>query len=250
MLQNQMLAHKPQLQTEGLSMTFRLDPESPPNDDDYYMGVALAVRRKANCTGNRVAAVIVRDKRVIATGYNGVPEGMTNCLDGGCLRCKPGKFKSGKAYDLCICVHAEQNALLSAARFGIAVEGAYMYTTMQPCFGCAKELVQAKIAKVFYLHSWVPGDPDDPIMDAAMKAEYAKIIAKTDMKQIRYNDPVDVWAVTALRKGAPLVLPVLDSADVSSREKAAKKQVLMPGSVKKKRLAVATRPSAQKKRVA
>jgi dCMP deaminase len=131
-------------------MSFELDPSSPPSDDDYYMGVALAVRRKANCTGNRVAAVIVRGKRVIATGYNGVPEGMTNCLDGGCLRCSnPNKqFPSGTGYDLCICVHAEQNALLSAARFGISVEGAHLYSTMQPCFGCTKELVQAKIAKV------------------------------------------------------------------------------------------------------
>lgn len=204
-------------------MTFRLDPDSPPNEDDYYMGVALAVRRKANCTGNRVAAVIVRDKRVIATGYNGVPEGMTNCLQGGCLRCQPGKFKSGKAYDLCICVHAEQNALLSAARFGIAVEGAHMYTTMQPCFGCAKELVQARIAKVFYVHKWVPGDADDPVMDAAMKAEYAKIIAKTDMKQIEYNDPVDRWAVTALRKGEPLVLPVRHSPELTRERTPAKR---------------------------
>jgi dCMP deaminase len=233
---------------EARSMSFRLDPESPPADDDYYMGVALAVRRKANCTGNRVAAVIVRDKRVIATGYNGVPEGMTNCLDGGCLRCRPGKFKSGKAYDLCICVHAEQNALLSAARFGIAVEGAHMYTTMQPCFGCAKELVQAKIAKVFFLHSWVPGDADDPVMDAAMKAEYAKIIAKTDMKQIQYLDPVDAWAVTALRKGAPLVLPVLDSAKVLAGKAPAKKR-LMPRAAKQKGVPASTQP-AKKKRFA
>lgn len=193
-------------------MSFQLDPASPPNEDDYYMGVALAVRRKANCTGNRVAAVIVRGKRVIATGYNGVPEGMTNCLDGGCLRCQNpnGQFKSGTGYDLCICVHAEQNALLSAARFGISVEGAHMYTTMQPCFGCAKELVQARISKVIYLHQWVPSNTD-PTMDAAMKAEYAKITAKTDIKQLKsLEDPVAAWAVTALRKTAaePPTLPL------------------------------------------
>jgi dCMP deaminase len=185
-------------------MTFRLDPDSPPSDDNYYLGVALAVRRKANCTGNRIGAVIVKGKRVIATGYNGVPEGMINCLDGGCLRCSnPGRqFKSGQAYDLCICVHAEQNALLSAARFGISVEGASMYTTMQPCFGCAKELVQAKIAKVYYLHDWVPTNAD-PSMDAAMKAEYSKIGAKTDMKKMKFDDPVALWAVTTLRNAGP-----------------------------------------------
>lgn len=140
----------------------KLDPKSPPDSDDYYLGIALAVRRKANCTGNRVGAVIVKNKRVISTGYNGVPEGMKNCLDGGCLRCSnpKGRFPSGTAYDLCICVHAEQNALLAAARFGIAVDGAHMYTTMQPCFGCAKELLQARISKVSYVHPWAPTDVD------------------------------------------------------------------------------------------
>ena len=121
------------------------EPEKLPDWDTYYMGIAFAVREKANCTGNRVGAVIVKENRVIATGYNGVPAGITNCLDGGCLRCSNpgGQFKSGTGYDLCICVHAEHNALLSAAHFGIAVEGATLYTTMQPCFGCAKEIAQA-----------------------------------------------------------------------------------------------------------
>ncbi len=165
------------------------------------MGVALAVRRKANCTGNRVAAVIVKDKRIIATGYNGVPSGMTHCLDGGCLRCSnpSGKFKTGTGYDLCICVHAEQNALLSAARFGISVEGAQMYTTMQPCYGCAKEIVQARIARVVYLHPWLPTSPD-PAMQLAMREEYAKLMARLDVVQLEdFEDPVPSWAVTALR---------------------------------------------------
>ncbi len=65
-------------------------PEArPPGNDEYYMGIAFAVRERANCLGNRVGAVIVKGNRVISTGYNGVPEGMTNCLDGGCLRCRP-----------------------------------------------------------------------------------------------------------------------------------------------------------------
>jgi dCMP deaminase len=181
----------------------KLDPKKPPSADDYYLGIALAVRRKANCTGNKVAAVIVKNNRVISTGYNGVPEGMKNCLDGGCLRCKNpnGQFKSGTGYDLCICVHAEQNAIIAAARFGIAIEGAHMYTTMQPCFGCAKELVQAKIGKVLYVHPWVPTDVD-PVMDVAKKAEYEKILAKLNIEHLSsFEDPVASWAVTALRNG-------------------------------------------------
>jgi len=183
----------------------KLDPEHPPGSDDYYLGIALAVRRKANCTGNRVAAVIVKNKRVISTGYNGVPEGMKNCLAGGCLRCSNpnGQFPTGTAYDLCICVHAEQNALLAAARFGIAVEGAHMYVTMQPCFGCAKELVQAKISKVSYLHPWVPTDVD-PVMDKAKKAEYEKILAKFNIEHLdSFQDPVASWAVTSMRNLLP-----------------------------------------------
>lgn len=172
-----------------------------PDWDSYYMGIAFAVREKANCAGNRVGAIIVKNNRVISTGYNGVPEGMPNCLEGGCLRCSNpnGQFATGTGYDLCICVHAEQNALLSAARFGIAVEGATLYTTMQPCFGCAKELVQAHVANVVYLHPWVPTDVD-PVMDRKKKAEYAKITTRTDIRQLSIEDPRAEWAVTSLRK--------------------------------------------------
>src|SRR6266478_5744827 len=136
--------------------------EKLPDSDTYYMGIAIAVREKANCTGNRVGAVAVLENRVISTGYNGVPEGMKNCLENGCLRCQNpgGRFPSGTGYDLCICVHAEQNALLSAARFGIGVEGAVFYTTLKPCFNCLKEMVQARIAAVYYLHDWQPAEPD------------------------------------------------------------------------------------------
>ena len=104
----------------------------------------MAVRERANCLGNRIGAVIVRDGRIISTGYNGTPEDAKNCLEGGCHRCSNrDQYPSGTAYDLCICVHAEQNAILSAARFGIAIERSTLYTTMRPCFGCTKEMLQA-----------------------------------------------------------------------------------------------------------
>ncbi len=142
-----------------------------PGPDDYFMGIAMAVRRRADCTGNRVGAVIVKDRRIVSTGYNGTPEGTPNCSEGGCHRCaNRDRYPSGTGYDLCICVHAEQNALLSAARFGIAVEGSTMYTTMRPCFGCTKELLQAKVRKVVYLHDWVYPDPEK-------RAEYERLQA-------------------------------------------------------------------------
>jgi dCMP deaminase len=127
-----------------------------PNRDQYFMGIAIAVRERADCKGQKVGAVIVIEDRIISTGYNGTPEKMVNCSEGGCVRCENrGKqYPSGSAYDLCICVHAEQNAILSSARFGISVDGAILYTTTQPCFGCLKEMLQAKISQVYYIHKW------------------------------------------------------------------------------------------------
>jgi dCMP deaminase len=126
-----------------------------PRFDPYFMNIALAVRERANCMGSRVGAVLVKNERVIATGYNGTPADAPNCDDGSCYRCAhPDQFESGVGYDLCICVHAEQNALVSAARFGIPVEGSVIYSTTRPCFGCTKELLQAKIQAVYFLHDW------------------------------------------------------------------------------------------------
>jgi dCMP deaminase len=140
-----------------------------PERNQYFMGIAMAVRARANCLGSRIGAVLVLDDRVVSTGYNGTPEDMKNCDEGGCDRCaNREKYGSGKGYDLCICVHAEQNAILSAARFGIRAADAVLYTTMRPCFGCTKELLQAKVRAVHYLHDWRHPDPD-------LRAEYEKI---------------------------------------------------------------------------
>ena len=129
-------------------------PERP-NVDQYMMGIAEAVKARANCRGSRVGALLVLEGRIVSTGYNGTPSDMTNCDEGGCERCSnPERYASGTAYDICICVHAEQNALLAAARFGIAVEGAILYSTMRPCFGCTKELLQARVRGVIYLEEW------------------------------------------------------------------------------------------------
>lgn len=131
--------------------------DAKPTKHAYYGGLALAVAARADCAGLSVGAVIVKDDRVVSTGYNGTPSGVVNCTDGGCTRCTDReKFPSGTAYDLCICVHAEANALAAAARFGSSVDGAVMYTTHQPCFSCSKNLIQAGISQVFYIKEWPP----------------------------------------------------------------------------------------------
>jgi dCMP deaminase len=149
-------------------MEFRTDAERQRQRDLYYMSLAEAVRSQANCLGSEVGAVLVRGNRLISAGYNGTPAGFQNCRDGGCLRCgerdkrdRDPKYESphpetmaGKALDICFCVHAEQNTLLNAARHGIAVEGAAMYVTHQPCFSCLKEAVQAGITPIAFLLNW------------------------------------------------------------------------------------------------
>ena len=166
-----------------------------PNMDEYLMGIALAVRKRANCVGNRVGALIAKDGRIVSTGYNGTPRHMPNCLEGGCLRCANREaHPPGTSYDLCICVHAEQNALLGAARFGIAVEGGVLYTTTQPCFSCMKEMLQAGIERVFYLHAWTHPD-------AAYRAEYDKLQGyfAGGVNPLAIADPEADWAVSTRR---------------------------------------------------
>ena len=165
------------------------------------MKIALTVSERAVCLGRKIGAVIVRDGRIIATGYNGTPEHMPNCdeKEKGCYRCaNRDRFEPGSGYDLCICVHAEQNALLSAARFGISVEGATLYSTDKPCFGCAKEALQAKIEAVYFMREWkYPSD------DEHVQAQYDRILGRfpKGIRQIEVSDP----ALHPEAKGEPLV---------------------------------------------
>jgi dCMP deaminase len=167
-----------------------------PNRDQYFMGIAIAVRERADCRGQKVGAVIVFEDRIISTGYNGTPEKMVNCSDGGCVRCENrGKeYPSGSAYDLCICVHAEQNAILSAARFGISVQGATMYTTTQPCFGCLKEMLQAKVSQVYYIHKWTSK------RSSAQDNQYRRLIEEFEhgVVQLDFQDERKDWALSAV----------------------------------------------------
>jgi len=162
-----------------------------PEQHEYFMGIAMAVRKRANCLGSRIGALIVMKGRIVSTGYNGTPENMPNCLEGGCHRCaNRDKYQSGTGYDLCICVHAEQNAIISAARFGIAIEGSTVYSTMRPCFGCTKEMLQAKVAAVYYVHDWSHPNP-------AHKAEYERLQAgfPRGIRKLDIDDPEVAWAV-------------------------------------------------------
>jgi dCMP deaminase len=157
---------------------------------EYYMNIAMAVRKKANCLGRKVGAVLVRENRIISTGYNGTPEGMLNCTEGGCVRCRNREtYKSSVGYDVCICVHAEQNALISAARFGNAVEQAVVYSTLRPCFDCTKSMLQAKVSAIYYLHDW-----QHPIGELREQYELLQGALPGGVHAVVMPDPDAAWA--------------------------------------------------------
>ncbi len=125
-----------------------------PSNDEYFMEMAKLVSTRSTCIRRKVGAVIVKEKRVLATGYNGSPRGTAHCEDLGCIRDQM-KIPSGTRHELCRGVHAEQNAVAQAAYFGISIKDAAIYTTTFPCSMCAKILINAGIAEVVYSESYV-----------------------------------------------------------------------------------------------
>ncbi len=120
-----------------------------PDWDHYFMGIAEVAASRSNCSRRHVAAVLVRDKRIISTGYNGTPRGIKNCNEGGCPRCN-SNVPSGEGLTECLCCHAEENSIVQAAYHGIAVAGATIYTTYSPCLLCSKMIINAGIVEVVY----------------------------------------------------------------------------------------------------
>lgn len=113
------------------------------------MDIARVVATRSNCRRRHVAALLVKDRRIISTGYNGTPRGITNCCEGGCKRCA-GTAPSGGELEECICSHAEENAITQAAYHGIATQGAMLYCTLSPCLTCAKMIINSGIIEVVY----------------------------------------------------------------------------------------------------
>jgi dCMP deaminase len=121
-----------------------------PDWDHYFMDIAMSVAKRSNCSRRQVAAIIVKDNWIISTGYNGTPRGLKNCFEGGCPRCS-SEVKSGGNLETCICNHAEENAIVSAAYHGISTKGGKLYTTFSPCLLCTKMIINAGIESVIFL---------------------------------------------------------------------------------------------------
>ena len=118
--------------------------------DEYFMEIAEIVKTRSTCLRRQVGAVIVKDNRIITTGYNGAPSGLRHCTEiGGCERARLN-IPSGQRHELCRALHAEQNAIIQAAKIGVSTEGATIYITLQPCVICAKMLVNARIKRIVF----------------------------------------------------------------------------------------------------
>ncbi len=126
-----------------------MSTDTRPDWDTYFMDIAHVVARRSNCCRRSVAALIVRDRRIISTGYNGTPRGIRNCNEGGCPRCASDQ-PSGEGLGECICAHAEENAIVQAAYHGIAVKDGTLYCTHSPCLMCTKMIINAGLKEVVF----------------------------------------------------------------------------------------------------
>jgi dCMP deaminase len=126
---------------------------SRPDWQTYFFQIARLVASRSTCLRRQVGAVIVKDNRILSTGYNGTPAGITHCLERGCIRTERN-IPSGERHELCRGLHAEQNAIIQAAYHGVSINGADIYCTNQPCIICSKMLINAGIKKIYLSDSY------------------------------------------------------------------------------------------------
>ncbi len=127
-----------------------------PGYDDYFMEMAHVVSKRSTCLRRKVGAILVKDKHILSTGYNGAPKGLKHCEEVGCIRTKM-KVPSGERHELCRGLHAEQNAIIQAAVFGVSIKGSTLYCTNTPCVVCVKMLINAGVEEIVYSGDY----PDD-----------------------------------------------------------------------------------------
>jgi dCMP deaminase len=135
---------------------------------DYFMGMAQLAAKRSTCLRRQVGAVIVVDRRIIATGYNGACKGVRDCLELGCLRDELG-IESGTRQEVCRAAHAEQNAIIQCAVHGVSCKGGTLYTTLSPCFICARMIVNAGIVEVRSLEKYTDSAAADLFGEAGIK---------------------------------------------------------------------------------
>ena len=152
--------------------------DSRPSWQTYFMNITSLVAERSTCLRRAVGAVIVKDKRILSTGYNGAPSGLRHCLEVGCLREQLG-VESGKMHELCRGIHAEQNAIIQAAYHGVSVKDSSIYCTNQPCSICARMIINAGIEKIYYQSGYA-----DPLAkDLLEEAQIELIQIESDKRE-------------------------------------------------------------------
>ncbi|HNT43903.1 MAG TPA: cytidine/deoxycytidylate deaminase family protein [Syntrophorhabdaceae bacterium] len=151
-----------------------------PDWGSYFMEIARIVSMRSTCLRRNVGAVIVKDKRILATGYNGAPSGLKHCLEVSCLR-ERLKIAPGERHELCRGLHAEQNAIIQAAYHGVSIDGAHLYCTHLPCSICIKMLINAGIREVYY----EDGYPDE--LSLSLIEESGIVLKRID--RVKATDP-------------------------------------------------------------
>ncbi len=141
-----------------------------PSWDEYFMRIAREVAGRSTCKRRRVGAVMVRDKRILTTGYNGAPRGIVHCEERGCLRDELA-IPSGERHELCRGLHGEMNALLQAAVHGVGVEGATLYCTNRPCSLCAKMLINAGVRRIVIAEGYPDELGEELLKEAGIPVE-------------------------------------------------------------------------------
>ncbi|MDP6142425.1 MAG: dCMP deaminase family protein [Dehalococcoidales bacterium] len=154
-----------------------------PDIDEYFLKVASVVAERSTCCRRHVGAVAVRDKHILATGYNGAPSGLKDCLELGCLRDALG-IASGTRHEICRGIHAEQNVIVQASLHGVSLEGSTVYATHTPCNLCAKMLTNAKIKRYVSFGEY----SDKAFMELFQEAGIEFDLKKRPISRITYRD--------------------------------------------------------------
>jgi len=139
-----------------------------PSWKSYFMDIAELVAKRSTCTRRAVGAVVVKDKRILSTGYNGAPTGVKHCVETGCLRAKL-EIPSGERHELCRGIHAEQNAIIQAAYYGISIKDASLYCTHLPCSICAKMIINAGIKTIYFMSGYADALSEDMLNEAGVQ---------------------------------------------------------------------------------
>ena len=149
-----------------------------PTWDEYFLSIAQVVASRSNCVKRKVAAVIVLDRRIISTGYNGTPRGTRNCNEGGCPRCN-SFVEGGTRLGECLCSHGEENAIIQAAFHGVSVQGSTIFTTFCPCLICSKMIINSGVAEVAYNSEYPMGEVSLALLrEAGVKVRQVSLTAR------------------------------------------------------------------------